>query len=301
MDANFLTTYHTDGRGVGNGLPRRAHLCDQWSNFLFSFASIGVRLKKILLSCALFAVACVAGRAQAVSFVDGERFFYRVGWGIFSHAGEITIAAQSDETAGPPQMRVTTTTTTQGFIRALYRFDGKAECVFDASGRMLAASAQASSKKKQTHVAAVFDYPASLVRYEDFIRPERNLDIPLPVGRPMDLVTTLIDARAWNLQLGERRPVTVMFDDEFYELIIVAERVERVRGPLGECQALVLKPVMEKDPKGMFKRGGTVHVWISQDERRLPVKFKVGTKVGTGTAWLTQYQSGNPELTAAAR
>ena len=47
---------------------------------------------------------------------------------------------------------------------------------------------------------------------------------------------------------------------------------------------------MEKGPpKGMFKRGSTVRVWISQDEQHLPVRFKVDFKFGAGTATLTEY------------
>ncbi|MGC4071752.1 MAG: DUF3108 domain-containing protein [Nibricoccus sp.] len=49
-------------------------------------------------------------------------------------------------------------------------------------------------------------------------------------------------------------------------------------------------PIMEKEPKGMFKRGGTVRVWISQDDKHLPVKLEVSLKYGTGTAWLTDYK-----------
>lgn len=240
----------------------------------------------------LFALACATSlQAAPISFGDGERFNFRVSWGLFSQAAEITIAARAEQSAGLPQIRVTTTTSTKGMIRKLYAFDGNAESVFDSNdGRMLAATASTSTKKKKTRAMAVFDYPASVVRYEDYLRPDRSINIPLPDGQPMDLITSLIEARAWNLKVGDRRPTTVMFDDEFYDLTLVAEKIERIETPNGEYNALVIVPLMEKDPKGMFKRGGTVRVWISQDEKRLPVKLEVSLKYGTGTAWLTDYR-----------
>jgi hypothetical protein len=239
----------------------------------------------------LFALACSATlHAAPISFGDGERFTFRVSWGLFSEAAEIAIAARSEQSAGLPQIRVTTTTATRGLIRKLYSFDGRAESVFDANdGRMLAAVATTSAKKKKTHAMAVFDYTAAKVRYEDYLRPDRSTNIPLPEGQPMDLITSLIESRAWNLKVGDRRPTTVMFDDEFYDLTLVAERIERVETPTGKYDTLVIVPIMEKEPKGMFKRGGTVRVWISQDEKRLPVKLEVSLKYGTGTAWLTEY------------
>jgi len=257
-----------------------------------------LRFSKPLAVLFSFASAVVL-QAAPISFGDGERFNFRVSWGLFSEAAEITIAARAEQSAGLPQIRVTTTTATRGLIRKLYSFDGRAESVFDSTdGRMLAAVATTSAKKKKTHAMAVFDYATANVRYEDYLRPDRSTDIPLPAGQPMDLITSLIESRAWNLKVGDRRPTTVMFDDEFYDLTLVAERIERVETPTGKYDALVIVPIMEKNPKGMFKRGGTVRVWISQDEKRLPVKLEVSLKYGTGTAWLTDYKPPTAKVAA---
>jgi hypothetical protein len=40
----------------------------------------------------------------------------------------------------------------------------------------------------------------------------------------------------------------------------------------------------------MFKRGSAVHVWISQDGHRLPVRFEVEFKFGAGVASLIRYE-----------
>jgi len=82
----------------------------------------------------------------------------------------------------------------------------------------------------------------------------------------------------------------VLFDDEFYELVITAEAEETIKTRWGEKRTMVLVPRMETEPKGMFKRGGEVRVWVSQEEDHLPVRFEVKLKVGTGMAVLTDYQ-----------
>jgi hypothetical protein len=67
-------------------------------------------------------------------------------------------------------------------------------------------------------------------------------------------------------------------------------RYEKITTRLGSFDTLVLEPRMEKTPpKGMFKRGSNVRVWIAQDERRLPVKFEVEFKFGAGVSTLTDY------------
>ena len=132
------------------------------------------------------------------------------------------------------------------------------------------------------------------------VRAHRLLE---PEGDPADLIMALLQTRTWNLQPGEKRDALVLFDDDFYELTLYALRFEKLRTGLGEFNTLVLEPRMEKvPPKGMFKRGSTVRVWIAQDERRLPVRFEVEFKIGTGTATLDSYQppASNTPAPAAA-
>jgi hypothetical protein len=106
----------------------------------------------------------------------------------------------------------------------------------------------------------------------------------------MDLITCLMQSRSWNMKPGDQRDVLVMFEEEPYELTFHALGYENVHTSLGEFNALVIEPRMEKTaPKGMFKRGSNVRVWISQDERRLPVKFEVEFKFGVGVSTLTRY------------
>lgn len=234
--------------------------------------------------------ASAQNNRSPVALADGESLRFRVRWGLFTNAGEITVSAEAQQTAGLPEIRIVTHTNTRGFVRGLYLFDGDGESVFDArDGRLLAISTSSTSAKKNTKTMAVFDYPANTVRYVDYVRTERSENLEIPAGNPMDLITCLIETRRWDLKPGERSQATVMFDKDFYDITIIAEGVERIRTPLGEFDALVLRPTMEENPRGLFKRGGRVRVWISQDERRLPVQFEVGMKFGTGTATLTEY------------
>ncbi|HEU5079703.1 MAG TPA: DUF3108 domain-containing protein [Opitutaceae bacterium] len=244
-----------------------------------------------LLFAGLAFAAEKAPSSSPVALSDGEMLRYRVRWGLFANAGEITVSARAEEQFGLPEIRITTHTNTRGFVRGFYLFDGDGESVFDArDGRLLAISTWSTSSKKNTKTMAVFDYQKNVVRYVDYVRTERSEDLELPEGNPMDLITCLIETRRWDLKPGERSQATVIFDKDFYDITIVAEGTERIRTPMGEFDTLVLRPVMEKNPRGLFKRGGRVRVWISQDEKRLPVQFEVGMKFGTGTALLTEYR-----------
>ena len=90
-----------------------------------------------------------------------------------------------------------------------------------------------------------------------------------------------------ELSLG----VIVQFGRDFYPLSIHAEGYEEVRTPMGKYKTLVLVPRMEKDPKGLFKRGGEIKVWIAQDGSRLPVKMQLKLNFGSATLLLSSYQA----------
>jgi len=91
---------------------------------------------------------------------------------------------------------------------------------------------------------------------------------------------------------AQQRDALVIFKDQFYPLTIRAEEdFDYVLSSMGLFKAIVLVPRMEKTPPlGMFKNGSTVRVWIeTNDSRRLPVRFEVGFRIGTGTATIMSY------------
>ncbi len=264
-----------------------------------------VRLRAAL--AAVVTVASVLAARAAAPLRDGEKLTYRVSWAVLPGAGEIRITAQTGTgpaalpTAAPgagpvsasaAQLLVTTTTRTRGVARMLMPFDAEARSVFDlATGRLVALHETSAQRSKRAEHSVTFDHTSRLALYLRAGAADGPRPLHFPAGDPTDLILGLLQTRTWNLAPGAKQDALVLFDDDFYELSIYRTRDETVRTSLGTFQTAVLEPRMEKTaPKGMFKRGSTVRVWISQDERRLPVKFEVEFKVGTGTATLDAYE-----------
>jgi Protein of unknown function (DUF3108) len=250
-------------------------------------------LPRSILASMAFLAACAASQAAPfTAFRDGETFTYRVGFAIFGKAGEITIAAHDEKQNGVDVMRVTTETRSRGFVRGLYAFDNEAEVVIEKStGRMLHVKESGSDPKRATDSEISLDYNTRTAKYVDRVRTERSIEIPIPEGDPMDLISALVQTRDWNLKPGEKRNLLVQFGRDFYPLTLTAEAYEEVRTPLGIYQTLVLVPRMEKDPKGLFKKGGEIKVWISQDLSNLPVKMQLKLNFGSATLLLSGYKA----------
>jgi hypothetical protein len=256
-----------------------------------------------LLLLMFFPLAAAQAGSPPLALRPGEAFTYRVGWGIFGHVGEINISAHNETPANLPEMRLTTTTATKGFIRLLFPFDATAESIFDTrNGHLLTSHATSAAGRKHTEASMLLDYDRATASYVDRLHPERDKTaLPIPPGCPADLITSLVQARSYALKPGEKCPALVLFDDEFYELTIYADHYERIRTPLGEFETLVFIPRMDKNPKGMFNHGAEVMVWITQDSRHLPVKFELKLKYGTATAQLTSYTPPTEAILAAKK
>lgn len=247
----------------------------------------------------LLMIAALAGRAHAAAvepLADGEQLVYGVSWAIVPGAGRITVTAHSSiDSEGRPFLRVVTETETRGLARVLLPFSARAESLYDAtSGRLVWFGESSSTRGKDANHSIDFDYQHNTAEYTDSEHPDDPRTLPLPPpGEPSDLINCLLLARHWNLVPGQSRDVLVFFEDDFYPLTIHALRYETVDTGMGAGRALLLEPRMEKvPPKGMFKRGSTVKVWIGQDARHLPLQFEVQFKVGAGLATLNAYHPG---------
>jgi hypothetical protein len=248
----------------------------------------------------LFALAAMSPRplsaAAFAAFADGETFTYRVSWGIFMRAGEIIIAAHAEkDERGAEVFHITTNTATRGIVRGFYPYNNRAEAMINqGTGRLAFMREKGSDGEHRTDTETTFDYTRNIASHIDHHRPDRSQEVAIPPGDPIDLISALVQTRDWNLKPGEKKDVLVNFSDEFYPLSIYADHYEDVRTPSGTYRTLALIPRMEQNPKGIFKRGGEIKVWISQAGQKLPVKMQLKLRFGSATLLLAKYQKSAP-------
>lgn len=226
--------------------------------------------------------------ASATLLGPGESFGFQARWGLFSKAGRIDITA--DPQTEDNERRVTVRVASDGTIGRLYRYEAVGETRFAAdSGRMQTASYRSRSGRTIEQRALAFDYEARVAHYRDAIEPKHDTTIALPEGDPVDLVTSLVTARRWRLAPGDSQRILVQVDDKFYPLLLRAGAIERVRTARGEFAALVVTPEPVGKPRGLFRKGGSLKIWLEDSPARLPVRVEVKGRFGTVTADLVHY------------
>lgn len=125
----------------------------------------------------------------------------------------------------------------------------------------------------------------SLTRHED------EFDVPIPAGA-LDDVSFFYFIRLSPLEVGQRYEYNRFFKAKGNPVVIEVLRRERIRVPAGRFETLVLRPTLSSGD--LFKEGSGSEIYITDDERRIPVRMKIDAPVGTLNLYLTDFEPGVP-------
>lgn len=106
-----------------------------------------------------------------------------------------------------------------------------------------------------------------------------------------DIVSALYYVRALDLKGVKDDSVIVVdqfYEDSTYTLGIKIHRREKIEVEAGEFRTILIEPLVVEG--GLFKSEGSIKIWITDDDKKIPVK--VGTKILIGFvgAELTGYK-----------
>jgi len=100
-----------------------------------------------------------------------------------------------------------------------------------------------------------------------------------------DIYSSFYYVRHQPLSPGKSLYINVLDSKRLHRLEIRVLRKERIKVPAGEFNTLVIEPMVK--PEGVFEGKRGAYIWLTDDERRIPVKAQTQVTVGSVTAVLT--------------
>ena len=94
--------------------------------------------------------------------------------------------------------------------------------------------------------------------------------------------------RMLPLAIGEDVFIDNHTNRKNYPLMVIVHGRETVKVTAGEFDCLVVEPVIREG--GIFAAKGRLKIWITDDERRMPVRMRTKIAVGSITASLQEYR-----------
>jgi hypothetical protein len=91
-----------------------------------------------------------------------------------------------------------------------------------------------------------------------------------------------------KLKVGDLIHLENFYKDTVYNLDVKYLGKEQATVPAGTFNCIIVEPIVVKG--GLFKSEGSIFVWLSDDNLKIPVKVKTKVVIGAIDAVLTSYQ-----------
>jgi hypothetical protein len=112
------------------------------------------------------------------------------------------------------------------------------------------------------------------------------IDIPENVKDPL---SALFFVRTMDLKVGDEILIPATDNKKVYDIKVIVHKKEKVKVPAGKFSCIVVEPVMADG--GVFKKDGKVLVWLTDDQKKMPVKMETKVYIGSIVAELDWFVS----------
>ena len=130
-------------------------------------------------------------------------------------------------------------------------------------------------------------------RYEIYDPPNRRVffkrdTVPAPPF-VMDILAAFYYTRTVELPFGGSVDIDCFGDGKVYPLKVLVHKKEKAKVPAGTFRCMVVEPVIRGE--GIFHQKGKLTIWLTDDERRIPVLMKSKVLIGSIDCRLRKYTS----------
>ena len=103
--------------------------------------------------------------------------------------------------------------------------------------------------------------------------------------RTYDTLSSFFYFRTIPLQVGASHFIDIYDCKRLWNTEVKVLRREELVTPMGRFKTIVIHPLLKSE--GIFARTGDIFIWLTDDDRRIPVQMKSKVIVGSITATLT--------------
>ena len=110
---------------------------------------------------------------------------------------------------------------------------------------------------------------------------EFNLDKPA-----YDPLSAFYAITKIGVSVGKSSYIDIFDNKKLWNTEIQVLKKERIRVIAGEFDTILVKPLLKSE--GIFLKKGDMHIWLTDDDRRIPVLFTSKAKIGKFSAILAE-------------
>ena len=210
-------------------------------------------------------------------FQVGEQLTFDISW-LNITAGTAVMAVTGAGVDGDrPLVKLVTTAQSRPAITKFFPVDNRVESLLDPATLLPEhLTFKRREGKKKEDIEYAFQQKEGKVTV---LKGGMTEILDMPPGT-QDVISCLYYARsALSFQPGASLTMNVYHDKKNRKLDVRVEEIETISGPWGTVETARLLVVMPF--QGLFLNQGNIRVWLTNDERRIPVRMKAKVVIGS--------------------
>jgi hypothetical protein len=243
-----------------------------------------LKFKNLLFSSALlfFIFNFSIGVHHAIAFNIPEKFEYDLTWtGVKAGTATLEITRTGND------IKIVSTAQSAKWVSVFYTVDDRIETILTKKSSLMFVGEPVNYRLKiregrhRRDKEVIFN-SGNKVTYIDHINNEKqNFDVPSLVFDPLSSFYYL---RTLKLVVGEPVYVTMFDSKKVWNVEVQVLINEKVTLPTGTADTILIKPLMKSE--GIFYKKGDIYIWLTDDEKRIPVKLQTKVAIGSINALL---------------
>jgi hypothetical protein len=256
---------------------------------------------KIILTFLLLLVTFKVNFAQDTTlrtvtntaFKQGEKLTFEINYGfITAGTAEMMIAPNTVNINARPCYDITFTVNSSSAFTSVYRVNDYYKCYLDAQGLFPWRFEQHIKEGNYTRdFEALFDHVYKKVKTytgeKDPKKFEGEFDIPQYVHDGISAFYYVRTQSFAGMKTGDVMKLQNFYNDKTYPLDVKYLGKETIEVPAGEFSCIKVQPYFIEG--GLFKSEGDITVWLTDDDRKMPVKVSSKIIIGSVDVDLTSY------------
>ena len=229
------------------------------------------------------------------AFAEGERLVFDVGFSFITAGEAVMSIPKTDSVFGRQAYQVLFTVNSTKTFSWIFKVDDRYETLLDIQGVFPWHFTQRVREGSYSRdFSAWFDQVKNLAY-------SGTKEYPIP-PYVHDAVSAFYYVRTLDYsksKIGERMMLQNFFKDTTYSLAVKFLGRQRIDVDAGTFNCIIVEPMMKEG--GLFKSEGKVLIWLTDDERKIPIKVSTKVVIGSIDAELREYSGINGPIGAKVR
>jgi hypothetical protein len=219
------------------------------------------------------------------AFGVGERLEFSVGYGVIKAGTAVMEIPEITRIDGRKCYHIVSTARSNKFFSVFFKVDDRVESFMDVYGLYsLRYDKHLREGKYTADISMIFDQANNLAIYN------AGKDTFEVAAYVQDVLSAFYFVRTQELAVGRSLFVDNHTDKKNYPLEVKILRRERIKVEAGEFDCLVVEPILQTP--GIFEQKGSLTVWLTDDEKKMPVLMKSKVVIGSISTELVDYRLG---------